>query len=207
MTEEQPTIVDWIHPPAGVEEESLWVALHDSELTVFDLDAPNNFAHLEFDIAYLWEFHSLPETTRLHVDFSGLQALRAERSRSWIGDFPEIEQESRDERDKRVKEYWAKWITTSLNFIDFLAELEVAFQADSSFLVLQPKLLRGDGAVSLQIFGYEEDNYTEWMIRARELSIQLSTGTRMTVEELVEFGGKYWEAFGKRNEKQSSDAG
>jgi hypothetical protein len=198
VEDERPTIIDWVHPPIGVEEQSLWEILHDGELVGFSYDSMKCSVRLEFDSPFHWEHHKLPELTRLYLDFSGVTSMRAERAIPWPGGFPEIADEAPELREQRIKEFHSKWLSVSMRFSDFLDELHAAFSAADSFTALSADLLATETMVSMRFFGFHGENYTGWVVRGAAVAISLSNGTKMNVDELICFGKSYWEAFANR---------
>ena len=199
MTDECPAIIDWIHPPSGVEEKSLWHVLHDGELVGFNYDPMECRVRLEFDSPFHWEHHHLPESMRLYLDFTGVSSMRAERGIPWPGGFPKVEGEDSLQRNERIREYHAKWLSASMKFSDFADELQAAFSTGDSFTVLRADLLASGAMVSMRLSGFQDEKWTEWIVRGTSLAILLSDGRSMSVEELQKFGESYWEAWSNRS--------
>ena len=187
-------VLDWVHLPADVVSDSLWVSLHDGDLTSLVTDHRARTTTFEFDVPYIWNFHGLPEETRFVLYFDGVTSLRASRSMPPAEGFIESAGESSESRNSRIREYHAKWRDESIAWSIWEAE----FTRDTDYEVSNAQLAVNPSTASFYLIGYNGDSvFTEMYVRAERLKLSLKDSIDLSLNEFLEMGGKYWDAFGK----------
>lgn len=199
--EEQATIRDWMNLPPGVEEVSLWAALHDAQIVSIRSDPLERTMTFHLECDHLLEFHKLPPDLQFHLRLDGVQSARVHHYAVWPGAFSISRGASRQEKVRQVDEYQSKWREESLNWSD----LEKAITTDCRQVIdIADATLATfpDDSVALRISGLL--NYTEHrelFLRAEALSVSRGTGQELGIAALTKMGEEYWEAF--EREKQS----
>lgn len=171
--EKKSPIVDWIHPPHSVGELSLWDCLHDARLNSVRFDRHEKELQLEFDVRHIRKFHHLSDNARFLLRFFGVTSVRVTGADSSI--------------------------ETSIAPGEFLERLEAENGRTDTF---EADLIQVPGSVALRLFLHVNDEfYPEFIVRAESLSISLSTGGALTLEEFLQLGEAYWEDFAERARK------
>jgi hypothetical protein len=171
--EMKPPIADWIHPPEGVEELSLWDSLHDAHLIRAHVDPLERTLQLEFDIRHVRKFHHLPEDTRFMLRFNGVSSVRVNSSTASFD--------------------------VSIGFLEFAEKVEGENGRTETF---EADILRAPGSVAARLFLHVNDEfYPELIVRAECLAISLSSGKELTLEEFLQLGEAFWEDFAERGRK------
>jgi hypothetical protein len=187
---------DWSHLAAGAEVVSIWECLHDGYLTKAISNPEVSSAILEFNVGYLWKFHGLPPDTRFVLEFSGVRSLRITQPFPDSSGCPGIPGEGIEERNRRLREYHAKWHENPISWSAW--ETAIA-KADSDVEVYEAELGFGAGSASVQIGGIESDsNWSVISVSATTLRISLSDGMVLSLEAFLRLGRDYWEAFAAR---------
>jgi hypothetical protein len=171
--EQKPPIADWVHPPAGLEELSLWDSLHDARLIHARLDPLERTLQLDFDIWHVRKFHHFPEDTRFILRFHGVISVR-------------------------VTGHSASF-DTAIGFLEFAEKIDSENGMTDTF---EADILKVPGSVALRLFLHVNDEfYPELIVRADSLTILLSSGRELTLEEFLQLGEAYWEDFADRGRK------
>lgn len=139
------------------------------------------------------------QDSRFLVTMHDVDAARAFHSRIWPGEFIRPEGTSREEESRLVREYQAKWRTESVSWS--LMEERIATM---TLGIRAARLLHSAERVSLQLGGQNDDNpdgYATWVeleLSGRSLSIALTDGTKVALEEALAWGEAHWDAFAGR---------
>jgi hypothetical protein len=199
--DEQRPVFDWDNLPFGVTEESLWPSLHDGYLMRVTSDRLERTARLEFNVPHLREFHKIQEETTFVFLFEGVNSVRILHNMHWPGKLHWPPGTPREEMIRLRAEYNAKarqesisWSSFETDLTDGKLEVEIA---DAS-LVCGTK---GEIALKLGLL-LDSRNYHELFVRSEGAEIQRGSGERLTLEEFLQFGISYWDAFTARGREQ-----
>src|SRR5882762_5997529 len=157
MAEEQSRIADWVNLPAGISDESLWEGLHEAQIISIQSNLLERAVTLHVEIENLRIFYQLPLDVQFVFRLDGVQSARVMKYSIWPGAFSVPPGVSKEEQERLVAEYQAKWREESLNWSD----LEKAVTAEHKQVIdiADASLARKkDGAVALRIGGLL--NYT-----------------------------------------------
>jgi hypothetical protein len=206
MAEEQSETLDWIHLPPGVQEVSLWAALHDTQIVSIqsDLLARTLTLHLESD--HLLEFHNLPLDMQFLLRLEGVQSARVVHYPIWPGEFSVPAGVSHEEQARLVTEYQSKWREESLSW----SELESAITTECKQVIDiadATMATAADNSVVLRISGLL--NYTEFrelFLRAEHLTLSKGDGQDLGMAGLLKMGEAYWDAFERRKTGDSESS-
>jgi hypothetical protein len=194
-------IRDWLNLPSGVEELSLWPALHDAQIVSIQSDPLERTVTFHLESDHLLEFHKLPPDLQFHLRLAGVQSARVHHYAIWPGVFSVPRGVSRQEKVRQLDEFQSKWREESLSW----NELEKAISTECRQVIdIADATLATfpDDSVALRISGLL--NYTEHrelFLRAERLSVSKGVGQELGIAELMKMGEEYWEAF--EREKQS----
>ena len=195
MPSDEQRVVDWVNFPDGIPTLSLWDALHDGDLLSIESDLLARTITLRFDVGYVRDFHRLPEETRFVIIVAGVQSVRAFHSVLWPGGCQIPPGTPRDQENIIIAEYQRKWREESLSWTDFERlnenDLEVA----------DATLGRCPNVVAFHFGLLAEDHYVTVYIRGEGATFHVGE-KQVTLEEFVEFGEAYWDAYAKRAESR-----
>jgi hypothetical protein len=194
---------DWLNLPAGVESQSLWVALHDGELIAIRSNVLKRILTLEVDAYHLRERFRWDDETRIVIELEKVESVRASAWVIWPGDAPDIKTLSLTEQERLITEYQEKWREESLEWNRF----EAAFSTnklditDAYFAKQNQKIaLRIQGFMDGDVFN---DQFVTVFVRAQTIRFSLSDGPILTAEQLLDLGSEYWKDFAAINEGTS----
>lgn len=174
MENEKSTVIDWVFPPASVEAMSLWDGLHDARLEAVRVDHAENALQLEFDCWHIRKFHGFPEGMRFRLQFSELESIRV------IAKEPPFE--------------------TSASITEFTQSVDAENGSTDTF---EADLLRGPESIALRLFLHVNDDfYPELTIRANRLSISMSSGEALSLDDFLRLGEAYWNDFAETSRKK-----
>ncbi len=205
MGGEESRIADWVNLPTGLSGMSLWEGLHEAQIISIQSSLLERTVTLHVQIENLRIFHQWPLDMRFVFRLDGVQSARAVKYSIWPGTFAVPPGASKEEQERLVGEYQAKWREESANW----SELEKALTAEHKQVIdivdagLATK--RG-GAVALRISGLL--NYTayhEIFLRAEKLTISRTDAGEVSIEELLKLGAAYWDAL-EQHEKEDIEA-
>jgi hypothetical protein len=192
--DEQRPVLDWDNLPFGVTEESLWPSLHDGFLKKVTSDRLERTACLEFNVPHLREFHKIQEETTFVFLFEGVNSVRILHNMHWPGKLHWPPGTPREEMIRLRAEYNAKarqesisWSSFETDLTDGKLEVEIA---DASLVCGQ----KGEIALKLGLL-LDFRNYHELFVRSEGFEIRNACGDRLTLEEFLQFGISYWDAF------------
>lgn len=199
MTDNQEQKTDWIYLPKDVEEISLWNCLHDGELISCKSNLLERFVMLEFQVEHLLEDDE--ENTSFLLKLEDVTSVRAIGHYRPIEKFNPTENISNEEREKLLKEYWAKWREESLSWSEFEAAL-----ATDPLQISDASYVSENNETTLKLGGFLDgekfdDIYFDVFLRGKTLSASLSNGENFSLDKLIELGRSYWESFGNKNKK------
>jgi hypothetical protein len=198
MAEEQSKTFDWIHLPTGVQEVSLWAALHDTQIVSIQSDLLQRTLTLHLESDHLLEFHHLPLDMQFLLRLEGVQSARVVHYAIWPGEFSVPAGVSHEDQARFVAEYQSKWREESLNW----SELESAITTECKQVIDiadATMATAADNSVALRISGLL--NYTEFrelFLRAERLTLSKGDGQDLGIAGLLKMGEAYWDAFERR---------
>jgi len=204
---EESRIVDWVNLPAEVSAESLWEGLHEAQIISIQSNLLDRTLTLHVEIENLRIFHQWPLDMQFVFRLDGVQSARVVKYSIWPGTFAVPPGVSKEEQERLVAEYQAKWREESLSWSD----LEEAVTAEHKQVIdiADASLARKkDGAVALRIGGLL--NYTayhEILLRAEKLTILRTDAGEVTIAELLKLGEAYWDALEQYEKEDIETAG
>ena len=207
MAEEENRIVDWANLPAGISVESLWEGLHEAQIISIQSNLLERTVTLHVEIENLRIFHQWPLDMHFVFRLEGVQSARVVKYSIWPGPFAVPPGVSKEEQERLVAEYQAKWREESLSWSD----LEKAMTAeDKQVIDIADAGLatEKDGVVALRISGLL--NYTayhELFLRAERLTISRTDAGKVSVAELLKMGEAYWDALEQHEKEDIETAG
>ncbi len=184
---------DWIYLSKDVKEISLWSCLHDGELISSTSNLLERFVTLSFRVEHLLENE---ESVIFSLKLDKVTSVRAIGHFRWVGKFEERENITNEEREKLIKEYWAKWREESLSWSEF----ESALTTDP-FQVREARYAFKNSEITLRLGGFLDgekfdDIYFDVFLRGKNLSASRSDGKEFNLETFIELGKTYWKDFG-----------
>jgi hypothetical protein len=192
-SQEKP-VIDWVNLPEGIPKLNLWDTLHDGDLMAIESDLLARTVTLRFDVAYVRDFHHLPEDTRFNIVVQGVQSVRSVRSVPWPGGCSLPPGMPNAERETVIHEYHRKWREESQSWEDFERLTADPFGLEVSNATLG----RGPDVVALQLgLLVAKNSYVEAYIRGEDITFFVGE-KQVTPEEFVEFGEAYWNAFARK---------
>jgi hypothetical protein len=206
MPEEESRIVDWTNLPPGISGVSLWDGLHEAQIISIQSNLLERTVTLNVEIENLRIFYQWPLDMQFVFRLDGVQSARVVKVSIWPGPFTVPPGVSKEEQERLVAEYQAKWREESLNWSD----LEKAMTAEHKQVIdIADATLATEknGAVALRISGLL--NYTayhELFLRAEKLTISRTDAGEIAVAELLKLGDAYWDALERQEDEDSQDA-
>jgi hypothetical protein len=206
VAEEQSRILDWVNLPPGISSVSLWDGLHEAQIISMQSNLLERTVTLNLEIENLRIFYQWPLDVQFVFRLGGVQSARVLKYSVWPGPFSLPPGVSKEEQERLVAEYQAKWREESLNWSD----LEKAMTAEHNQVIdIADATLATEknGAVALRISGLL--NYTayhELFLRAEKLTISRTDAGELTVAELLKLGESYWDALEQQENEDSQDA-
>jgi hypothetical protein len=206
VADEESRIVDWVNLPAGISVESLWEGLHEAQIISIQSNLLERTVTLNVEIENLRIFYQLPLDVQFVFRLDGVRSARVMKYSIWPGPFAVPPGVSKEEQERLVAEYQAKWREDSLSWGD----LEKALTAEHKQVIdISDAALAAEkgGGVALRINGLL--NYTmyhELFLRAERLTISRTDAGEIAVAELLALGEGYWDAL-ERQEESLDDPG
>lgn len=194
MVKKEEQKIDWIYPPPGVEEISLWGSLHDGELVSCTSNLSERSVDLEFSVGHLLDDDE--NATRFLVRMEKASSVRA------IAHFPPADEyedpESIEERETLLREYYAKWREESFSWERF----EAALSTDP-LLVYEASYVSNDIETTFRLLGAlngEKFNniFFDVFVRGQKLFASRTDGADFNLQAFIELGRNYWDDFGSR---------
>src|SRR6267143_1892173 len=207
MAEEESRIADWVNLPAGISDESLWEGLHQAQIISIQSNLLERTVTLHVEIENLRIFHQGPLDMQFIFRLDGVHSARVVKYSNWPGTFAVPPGASKEEQERLVAEYQAKWREESANWSD----LEKAVTAEHKQvidIVDATLAAEKDGAVALRVSGLL--NYTayhELFLRAEKLTISRTDAGEVSIEELLKLGAAYWDALEQHEKEDVETAG
>jgi hypothetical protein len=150
-------------------------------------------------------FYQLPLDMHFVFRLDGVQSARVVKYSIWPGSFSVPPGVSKEEQERLVAEYQAKWREETLSWGDLektmTAENKQVIDISDAALATEK-----DGGVALRINGLL--NYTmyhELFLRAAKLTISRTDAGEITVAELLALGQGYWDALERQEDEESLD--
>lgn len=193
MSDNQEQKPDWIYLPENVEEISLWHCLHDGELISSTSNLLKRFVILSFRVEHLLDSE---ENATFSLKLDEVTSVRAIGHFRWVGKFEEPKNTSNEEREKLIKEYWAKWREESLSWCEFESAL-----ATEPLQIREARYALIDREITLRLGGFLDgekfdDIYFDVFIHGKNLSASRSDGKEFNLESFNKLGKRYWEELG-----------
>jgi len=207
VAEEENRIVDWMNLPARISAASLWEGLHEAQIISIESNLLERTVTLHVEIENLRIFHQWPLDMRFVFRLDGAQSARVLKYSIWPGPFAVPPGVSKEEQQRLVAEYQAKWREESLSWSD----LEKAVTAEHKQVIdIADAALatEKDGAVALRIAGLL--NYTayhELFLRGEKLTISRTDAGELSIEELLKLGEAYWDRLEQHEKEDLETAG
>jgi uncharacterized protein YbdZ (MbtH family) len=206
VAEEKSRIVDWVHLPADISAVSLWDGLHDAQILSLHSNLLERSVTLNVEIENLRIFNQWPLDMHFIFRLDGVQSARVVKYSVWPGAFAVPAGVSKEDEERLVAKYHAKWREESANWSDLEKEMKADHKrvidiADASLATEK------GGAVALRISGLL--NYTayhELFLRAEKLTISRTDTGEIAVAELLKLGKTYWDAVEQQKAEDSQDA-
>jgi hypothetical protein len=201
VAELESRMVDWVNLPPGISSASLWEGLHEAQIISIQSDLLERTVTLHMEIENLRVFHQWPLDMQFVFRLEGVSSARVMKYSIWPGPFAVPPGVSKEEQDRLVAEYQAKWREESLSWDD----LEKAVTAEHKQVIdITDATLatEKDGVVALRIIGLL--NYTahhEIFLRAKELTISRTDAGEVSIAELLKMGEAYWDALEKHGKE------
>jgi len=191
--------------PAGISGAPLWDGVHEAQIISIQSNLLDRSVTLHVEIENLRVFYQWPLDMQFIFRLDGVQSARAMTYSIWPGPFAVPPGVSKEEQERLVAEYQAKWREESLSWSD----LEKAVTAEHKQVIdIADAALatEKDGAVALRIAGLL--NYTayhELFLRGEKLTISRTDAGELSIEELLKLGEAYWDAL-EQHEKEDLEA-
>ena len=186
----------------GTEEIPLWNSLHDGELQSIKSDRHKRTLILEFDIRHIRKSHELADDYRFVWKFEDVISANAVVWIPWERvSTEELETLSNDANSVTLSEQWSKGHKESASWED----LETELSKKNSFIdVGDATFHQSEQGITLDFQGRREsddleDCYRLITIHACSISLSGSDGVSMSLEEFIQLGTDYWDAFEKRS--------
>jgi hypothetical protein len=207
VAEEEGKIVDWVNLPAGMSGVSLWDGLHEAQIISVQSNLLDRTVTLNLEIENLRIFYQWPLDMQFVFRLDGVQSARVVTYAIWPGPFAVPPAVSREEQERLVAEYQAKWREESGSWTD----LEKAVTAEHKQVIdiVDANLAtEKDGAAALRISGLlNYTAYREIFLRAEKLTISRTDAGELSIAELLKLGGAYWAALEQQEKEDVETAG
>jgi len=207
VAEEEGRILDWVNLPERISSASLWEGLHEAQIISIQSNLLERTVTLHMEIENLRVFHQWPLDMQFVFRLDGVQSARVMKYSIWPGPFAVPPGVSKEEQERMVAEYQAKWREESLSWSDLenavTAEHQQVIDISDANLATEK-----DGVVALRIIGLL--NYTayhEIFLRAEELTISRTDAGEVSIAELLKLGEAYWDALEKHEKEEMESAG
>lgn len=189
-------VVDWVNLPEGATEFSLWSTLHDGDLTAIESDLMARTLLLRFDVGYVRDFHNFSEDTPFVILVIGVQSVRSFSGVPWPGDCAIPAGTPYEQQQALVAEYQSKWREESLSWADFERLIGNGMEVSSATLV------QGSNGVALRLgLMIGGDSFAEAFVRGEDITFSIGE-RQLTLQEFVELGEAYWEAFANKSQTE-----
>jgi len=201
VSDETTGIFDWLNLPSGTTAVSLWDSLHDAEIVSIRSNLLERSMEMSCEIEHLRSFHRFDEGFQFILRLAGVQSTRVLRYAIWPGGCAIPTGLSREEENKMIADYQAKWREESASWSEF--ESGVTRENEQVFDISDASVVTSrSGIVALKICGHLNDaTYHEVFVRFEALIILGSDGRQFELEGFQRLGEAYWEAFSRRKPK------
>jgi len=207
VAEQASRILDWVNLPAEVSSTSLWEGLHEAQIISIQSNLLERTVTLHTEIENLRVFHQWPLDMQFVFRLDGVQSARVSKYSIWPGPFAVPPGVSKEEQERLVAEYQAKWREESLSWSDLekavTAEHKQVIDIAEATLATEKK-----GVVALCVIGLL--NYTAYhriFLRAEKLTISRTDAGEVSIAELLKMGEAYWDALEKQEKDDVQAAG
>ena len=195
---------DWTSLPDGVSSESLWVTLHDGCLESLHSDLTASTISVSILVDYVVDFHNLPKETRFVLKLDTVTSVRADSFHAWPP-APVIPTNATGlERVELMRGYHPKWRRQSVDW----DSLEKRLQGEDVRIdIMDAEIAQHSNQVGLRLEGMLVDDHGSYhflFIHAGSISFSDSNGGVYNLDQFLELGGRYWEAFGNHSTDNSA---
>jgi hypothetical protein len=207
VAEEESSIVDWTNLPARISRAPLWDGVHEAQIISIQSNLLERSVTLHMEIENLRVFYQWPLDMQFIFRLDGVQSARAVTYSIWPGPFAVPPGVSKEEQERLVGEYQAKWREESVSWSDLEKELTAEHKQVIDIVDATLATEKG-GAVALRISGLL--NYTayhEIFLRAGKLTISRTDAGEVSIEELLKLGAAYWDAMEQQEKEDVETAG
>jgi hypothetical protein len=206
LTEGKIQLLDWVNLPERAALLSLWDCLHDAELRGIGSNLLARRLTLKFWSSYIPEFHGFPKELEFTFQLDGVQSARSFHWELWPGGCSVPEGVSREEENRLIAEYRAKWRENSCSWPEVESRLSREKQApyvmDASFASGE----NGEVAIHVGVM-LTDGEYYNLFVRAERLSVERTDGKPIDLERLIKLGEAYWEAYAARRPNTTGSSG
>jgi len=205
MPEEEIQLLDWVNLPPRAALISLWDCLHDAELRGIGSNLLDRSLTLKFWSSYIPEFHGFPKELEFAFRLDGVQSARAFHWELWPGGCSVPKGVSRDEENRLIAEYRAKWREDSCSWPEVELRLSREKQAPS---VLEASFASGENnenAIHLGVM-LADGEYFNLFVRAERLSVSRSDGEPVDLGGFIRLGESYWKAYAARRKNRTGSS-
>lgn len=127
-----------------------------------------------------------------------MTSVRASVFCAWPGKFKVPDRATREQEQRLIAEYQAKWREESLGWTEFEDSL-----ASDSLSVSDSSLARTDGRAALKLSGHMDGKKFNYQfctiyIRCGDIRATRSDGQLFCLQQLLDLGHDYWNAFAER---------
>jgi len=194
----EPSIIDWLNLPDKTRVVTLWDCFHDAEIVSLRSNLLERTMCIACEIEHLRDFHKLNEGFSFILHLGGVQSARVLRYAIWPGGCSIPDGLSVEEQRRIVAEYQAKWREESASWNEFESQItrqdEQVFDISDAALATSPS-----GPFALKLCGHlNHATYHEMYLRFETLKVLGSEGKQFELEEFMQLGEKYWQAFSNR---------
>lgn len=189
--------MQWIKPPEGAEEVSLWHCLHDGKALSISSDLAAQTVTLAVNVGHLVG-GDFPDELDFLVTLDGVRSVQAMRYILPFEFQEPAEEVTRVERSRLIHQYHETYRAESMDWKAFEASLAV-----EPLDISDAALFLADGVAMFVLGGSHEDEqyddiYCEVCLSGSALRVTRSDGQPFSLEELIARGDRYWEAFSER---------
>lgn len=182
-------------PDGAKASQSLWEALHDTEITSIISDPLERSIRVRISIKHLLGLANLPLSGYWVLIGDGVTQLKAERFEFSPTPPPMTKGLSYEEQSRLVRDWQRLGRSLSVDWEAFekAVSTEGIGLGDASLRRLERGVLFSAGGNFL-----DNDDWVTFEILANEFHCEQSDGKNLSLEDLMDLGGRYWEAFAAR---------
>lgn len=203
MPEENSQPLDWLNLPPRASLRSLWDCLHDAEIRDIQSNLLDRNLTIRFRSFYISSFHSFAPDLEFVFQLAGVQSARALRWELWPGGCTLPEGISREEENRLVSEYRAKWREESISWPEVESRLRKEKDPpdviDASIATAENETVALHFSVQLA-----SGEYYDLFIRAAQLTVSRNDAVPINLNGFIALGEAYWKDYASRRKSPSS---